>query len=103
MTLVSPTPSPDRSCRGQDGDGGQLVVLFDPLPTCTTFLLEAKADLYPPFALNIFFKKYAQLLQKKCFNLLFFFLIAQSVLNAQDFHSFPTRLGWKAKNSKQAS
>lgn len=32
-----------------------------------------------------------------------FFLIAQSVLNVQNFHSFPTRLRLKAKNSKQAS
>lgn len=45
--------------------------------------------------------KMCSIFTKNRFNLLF--LIAQSVLNVQNFHSFPTRLRLKAKNSKQAS
>lgn len=89
------------SCRGQDRGGVKFVVLFPPLPNFTKLLLGTKGYLYPPFTLKFSLKNMLNFYKNA--SICSFFLIAQSVLNAQNFHCFPTRLCWKAKNSKQAS
>jgi SNF family Na+-dependent transporter len=82
--------------------GVNFVLSFQSSAELYQVSVEARGYLYLPLSLKIcVLKKCAQRLPKNAS--ICFFLIAQSVLNVQNFHSFPTRLCLKAKNSKQAS